>query len=106
MMKRLATLAIAGALSLGLVSGALASQGSGCLPTTGQVSGLAMTQKINDFFAAVTSIFSGGSPPLTDCSGSTVKGQMWLDTSVTPNALKQYDGAAWVTMGALDASNS
>lgn len=36
-------------------------------------------------------------------SGS--KGLLWLDTSVTPNALKVYDGSQFVIVGYLDAVN-
>jgi hypothetical protein len=105
MFKRLTTLALAGALSAGLLAAALGSQGSGCLPTTGTVSGLTMTQNINAAIAALTSSFSGASAPSTDCTGSPVKGQVWLDTSVTPNVMKQYDGTSWTLLGALDSSN-
>ncbi|WP_441255751.1 hypothetical protein [Tardiphaga sp. 285_C5_N1_2] len=90
---------------LAISSPAIAAQGSGCLPTTGQVSGLSMTQKINDAMAAVTSFFSGASPPATDCTGVPVKGQGWLDTSVTPNVERRYDGTNWVAVGAIDSVN-
>lgn len=105
MLKRLMTLAIAGALSVGLMSGAMAAQGSGCMPTTGTVSGLTFAQDVNAGFAALISSNSGASAPITDCTAATIKGQMWLDTSVTPNVVRQYDGTAWVTIGSLDSSN-
>lgn len=90
---------------LALASPALASQGSGCLPTTGTVSGLSMTQYINAAIAALTSSFSGAAAPSTDCTAAPVKGQIWLDTSVTPNVEKRYDGTNWVAVGAIDSSN-
>lgn len=91
---------------LALASPAIAAQGSGCVPTTGTVSGLAMAQNINTAIAALISSNSGASAPVTDCSATAVKGQIWLDSSVTPNALRQYDGVStWVTIGYLDASN-
>lgn len=34
-----------------------------------------------------------------------VKGTLWLDTSVTPNLLKQYDGSADIILGSLDLTN-
>lgn len=105
MIKRSAPLALAGALLLGLISPAPAAQGTGCLPTTGTVSGLTMTQAINAAIAAVTSAFSGASAPATDCTAAPVKGQVWLDTSVTPNVERRYDGTNWVAVGAIDSVN-
>lgn len=102
-MKLRSTLALIGILALS--SPAIAAQGSGCMPTTGSVSGLSMAQKINDAIAALISGNSGASAPSTDCSAAPVKGQFWLDTSVTPNVLRQYDGTSWSTLGALDATN-
>jgi hypothetical protein len=109
MMKRLIPLACAGMLMLGLVAGlapfSLASQGTGCMPTTGTVSGLTFAQYVNSALAALISSNSGASEPATDCSGAPVKGQMWLDTSSTPSVLRQYDGNSWVALGALDQAN-
>lgn len=83
-----------------------AVQGSGCMPTTGTVSGLVFSQNITAGIAALISSNSGASAPSTDCSAAPVKGQLWLDTSVTPNVLRQFDGAAnWVALGAIDGSN-
>ncbi|WP_441227894.1 hypothetical protein AB7813_03695 [Tardiphaga sp. 20_F10_N6_6] len=90
---------------LALASPAMAAQGSGCMPTTGTVSGLSFSQAVNAAFQALISSNSGASPPATDCSAAPVKGQTWLDTSVTPNVAKQYDGTSWVVIGALDAAN-
>jgi hypothetical protein len=75
------------------------------MPTTGTVSGLTFAQDVNSANAAFISSNSGASAPTTDCSSAAVKGQLWLDTSVTPNVMRQYDGASWVALGALDASN-
>jgi hypothetical protein len=134
MFKRLTTLASAGALALGLLtafslindrggflsssnilnvgretvavrSPAEAAQGSGCMPTTGTVSGLTFAQDVNSAIAALISSNSGASAPATDCSAAAVKGQIWLDTSVTPSVLKQYDGTSWIALGAMDSSN-
>jgi hypothetical protein len=84
---------------------AFASQGSGCMPTTGTISGLTFAQDVNAAIAALISSNSGASAPATDCTTAAVKGQVWLDVSVTPNLVKQYDGSSWVIVGALDASN-
>jgi microcystin-dependent protein len=134
MLAKLKSLAFAGAMALGLLavfsvindrggllgikdmlnvgreyvamrSTAVASQGSGCLPTTGTVSGLTFAQGVNSAIAALISSNSGASPPSTDCSAAPVKGQVWLDTSVTPNVERRYDGTSWVAIGALDATN-
>lgn len=105
MFARIISLAIAGMLSLALNSVALAAQGSGCMPTTGTVSGLSFAQLVNQAFAAIISSNSGASPPTTDCTAAPVKGQIWLDTSVTPNVEKRYDGNSWVTVGAIDSTN-
>lgn len=90
---------------LALSSPAIAAQGSGCVPTTGTVSGLTFAQKLNDAFAALISGNSGASAPSNDCSAAPVKGQVWLDTSVTPNVEKRYDGTNWVAVGAIDGVN-
>lgn len=105
MFKRMIALALAGVLSLGLLSPAAAVQGSGCMPTTGTVSGLTFAQDVNAGIAALISSNSGASAPATDCSAVAIKGQVWLDTSTTPNLLKQYDGANWVVIGGLDSTN-
>lgn len=88
-----------------LRSPAKAAQGTGCMPTTGTVSGLTFAQDVNAAIAALISSSSGASAPATDCSAAAVKGQVWLDTSTTPNVLRQYDGTSWVFLGALDSSN-
>ena len=88
-------------------SAALASQGTGCLPTTGTVSGLALVQDMNAAIAALISSNSGLSPPATDCSAAPVLGQSWLDTSVTPARLRLYSGPSggWQILGSPDAAN-
>lgn len=81
------------------------SQGSGCMPTTGTVSGLTFAQDVNAAIAALISSNSGASAPATDCTAVAIKGQVWLDTSTTPNIFKQYDGTSWVVIGYLDSTN-
>lgn len=106
MPNRLISLALAGALLFGVTSAAPAAQGTGCMPTTGTVSGLTFAQDVNAAIAALISSNSGASAPVTDCTAASIKGQVWLNTSVTPNAFQQYDGVStWVTIGSLDATN-
>lgn len=97
-------LALALALSL-LAPPARADQGSGCMPTTGTVSGLAFAQAVNLGFAAVISSNSGAVAPATSCTGVAVKGQWWLDTSAAPNVLKIYDGTNWLAVGTIDLAS-
>jgi hypothetical protein len=103
-MKRIHHLVLLALMTLGCAP-AFGVQGSGCMPTTGTVSGLTFSQKSNDANAAFISNNSGASPPATDCSGAAVKGQWWLDTSATPNVMRQYDGTNWVAIGAIDSVN-
>jgi len=82
-----------------------AAQGSGCMPTTGTVSGLTLVQDINAGIAALISTNSGSSAPATDCTALAIQGQLWLDTTSTPKILKQYDGSSWLVIGNLDSAN-
>lgn len=84
---------------------ALASQGSGCMPTTGTVSGLALVTDINAAIAALISSNSGSSAPATDCSGLAILGQFWIDTSGSFPVVKMYDGTSWVPFGTVDTTN-
>lgn len=95
---------IAFCLAALLATGASASQGTGCLPTTGTITGLSFVQALNAAMAAVISSNSGSTAPATDCTGVPVKGQHWLDTSTTPHLLKIYDGTNWLVKGAMDTS--
>lgn len=85
---------------------ALAAQGTGCMPTTGIVSGAAFAADVNSGIAALISTNSGGSAPTTDCSLASIVGQQWLDTSSggTP-AWRMYDGVAWLPTGWMDTAN-
>jgi hypothetical protein len=84
------------------IAPAIAAQGSGCLPTTGTVSGLTLVQDINAAVAALISSNSGNSAPATDCTSVPIKGQLWLDTSTTPRTVRIYDGANWIPTGTVD----
>lgn len=93
------------ALGLALAGPALASQGSGCVPTSGTVSGVAFASAVNTALAALISSNSGASAPATDCSAVPIKGQFWLDTSTGTPAVRMYDGTTWPSFGALDLAN-
>lgn len=82
-----------------------ASQGSCVMPTTGTVSGLTLVQDINACVQAILSSNSGASAPANGAGSAAETGQMWLDTSTTPNGVRMYDGASWVVIGYVDASN-
>jgi hypothetical protein len=82
------------------------SQGSLFVPTTGTVSGLAFAQATNTALDALATCNSGAAAPTNAGGGVPEKGQLWVDTSVTPNALRQFDGNSnWVTLGYIDATN-
>lgn len=81
------------------------SQGSTVIPTTGTQSGLAIAQAMNAALNAVLTQSSGSSAPTNGSAGTPDKGQPWLDTSVTPNALRMWDGGNWVVKGYLDSTN-
>lgn len=106
-MRRIMCAALAAA-SILLPLPALASQGSGCIPTTGTLPGLTAVQDINAAIAALISSNAGASAPTTDCSGLSVTGQLWLNTAVSPNAIEMYNSGTgtWVVIGTLgDGTN-
>ena len=91
----------------GSQTGAQASQGTGCLPTTGTLSGLTLVQDMNAALAALISSNSGSAAPTTDCTAAPIPGQLWLDTSVTPPRIRIYSGATggWQVLGYPDSTN-
>ena len=90
--RALAIAATAGLISMAPV--AQASQNAVVLPTTGTVSGLQMTQNINNALSTVISQFSGASAP-----ASPTQYQLWADT--TNSVLKIYDGTNWLALGSF-----
>lgn len=82
------------------------SQGSLILPTTGTLSGLTLVQLVNAAFANLASLASGATDPSTLPSG-VQPFSLWLDTSVTPNALRMRNAAnnGWAAMGTISGSN-
>src|SRR6516165_7376298 len=83
----------------------IASQNNTFSPTTGTVTGLQLTTNYNNAFSSVQSCNSGNSAPANDQTLAAVKGQCWLNTSVTPNIVSMFDGANWITLGWMDAVN-
>lgn len=84
---------------------AIANQSNTWAPTTGTLSGLALVTDYNNAFSALQSSNSGGTAPANDQSLAGVYGQPWLDTSVTPNAVRIYDGSSWLIRGWIDTVN-
>jgi microcystin-dependent protein len=84
---------------------AAANQSSGCLPTS-SLPGLTLINTINAWMKSISTMFSGSSAPVTDCSAVTLTGQLWLDNA-TSGYLKQklYDGTSSVETGRYDTTN-
>ena len=87
------------------IAPAEAVQSSGCMPVTGQVSGLQFSEDVSGGLAALISTNSGGVAPVTDCSGQTVLGQQWFDTSLSTPAWRMWDGAQGIAAGYFDLTN-
>lgn len=82
------------------------SQAAVILPGS-PLTGAAAAADMNAAWAAMISLFSGSSAPTLGpgVGGALVEGQPWLDTSVTPNVWRVWDGAAWCAFAAIDATN-
>lgn len=92
----LAVLAMVAAI--GVDSPARATQGSCVMPTSGTVSGLTLVNNINVCEQSQLSLYSGGSAPT-----SPVPAMLWYDTSTS--YIRQYDGAVWLPLWYVDATN-
>jgi microcystin-dependent protein len=84
---------------------ALAVQSSRCMPTSGIVTGLLFAEAINAGLAAGTSTNSGAGAPTNDCSGVTITGQAYWDTSLSAPALRYWDGTQGLAIGQFDLAN-
>ena len=82
---------------------AMASQNALLSPTTGTVSGLQLTNNVNNALDSLNTCNSGGSAPTNQLTGVPSLGNCWLNTST--GALQYYDGASWLTMAYIDATN-
>jgi hypothetical protein len=68
------------------------------MPTVGIVSGLTFTNNINACNSALLSLYSGATAP-----ASPTTGMLWYNT--TTNYIQQYDGASWLNLWYVDATN-
>lgn len=64
-------------------------------------SGTALASDLNSWRSALHSTHSGATAP-----GYLVAGMLWADTTSANYELKMYDGAQWITLGILDATNN
>ena len=80
------------------ITSALASQNSCILPNTGTLSGLSLVNDANACINSLLSLYSGGSAP-----SSPPTGMLWFNT--TTNYIQQYDGASWLNLWFVDATN-
>src|SRR5258706_14655676 len=82
------------------------SQSAVILPGS-PLSGSNMVGDINAAWAAIISKFSGTVAPTLGpgSSGALVEGQWWLDTSISPNVLRVYDGTTWGPLLMIDVTN-
>lgn len=83
------------------------SQGALQISTVPPLPGATLVGVLNTALAALASSSSGSSVPTLGpgVGGALVEGQPWVDTSTTPHTVREYDGANWVAIGFLDASN-
>lgn len=77
----------------------------GCLATTGVFTGLAEQIALNAAFHALISTNAGATAPVTDCSGVSLPGQLWYDTSDTYKAIRFFEGTTWPAFGFQDTTN-
>jgi hypothetical protein len=80
-----------------------ASQNALFNSTTGPLSGLNAVQTINNGMDSLNTCNSGASAPSNQLSGSPSAGNCWYNTST--GAVSYYDGANWLTIGYIDATN-
>src|SRR5579883_407542 len=67
------------------------SQNSLTLPTTGTVSGLQMTQYVNNALDTLNTLASGSSAP-----SSPEAGQLWHDTTNSLLKVRSIDNTSWI----------
>jgi hypothetical protein len=74
------------------------SQGALQLQTISPLTGANEVAQTNTALAALASMSSGTVAPTLGpgISGALVEGQIWLNTSVTPHRVFEYNGTAWV----------
>lgn len=75
------------------------SQNSVVLPTTGTVSGLQMTQAMNNALDTLYTLSSGASAPSAPAAG-----QLWHDTTNNIIKLRSADNTSWISLFAVNES--
>lgn len=98
-----------GALGAGLMLLSLpvtaAEQGSYVTPTAGPMSmAIFAGTYLNPALRAIAACHNGSSAPANGPSSAPLAYQEWCDTTTNPALVKRYDGASWVTIGALNTS--
>jgi hypothetical protein len=83
----------------------LASQNSLFSPTTGTVSGLALTYSYNNALDSLNTGNSGATAPVNQLSGLASLGNIWINTTSIPYPWQVYDGASWLSPFWIDATN-
>lgn len=96
---------LAAMMSLG--TGAFASeQSSYVTPTSGPMSMSTFTAShLNPALRAIAACHNGSSAPANGPSSAPLTYQCWMDTSGSPSLYKIYDGAQWITLGAINTSS-
>ena len=100
---RIVRLALAALLAISHPGGAMASQATTVIPSTGTATfGTVVTTNLNPAFDALRTNWSGTTAP---SSPSPSAGQLWVDTSGTYPILKIYTGTAWYAIGTAGATS-
>jgi hypothetical protein len=81
-----------------------AEQGSIVTPIAGPMTMASYAALANAALLALQTCNSGSSAPANGPSSLAVHYQCWADTTTNPVLYKTYDGASWVTFGALNTS--
>lgn len=96
--------AIALIVALGLPVQLRAEQSSIVGPIVGPKTMSELMGTLNAAMLAIQSCNSGTAEPANGPSADPVDYQCWADTTSNPVLYKYYDGASWVTFGALNTS--
>lgn len=84
---------------------AQAEQGTIVGPLVGPKTMAEVMTVLNAAMLAIQSCNSGATAPANGVGAAATRHQCWADTSGNPTLFKRYDGASWVTFGALDTSS-
>lgn len=103
LLHRLMVTLLCFALAAANIAPARASQNALSSPTTGTVSGLQLTNNYNSALDSLNTCNGGATAPTNQLSASPSAGNCWYNTST--GALQFYDGANWLTVGYIDATN-